>query len=74
MALSLNYLSFALSASLLGPLLCRGRYDLIFVYEPSPVTVGLPAIVLKRLKRLPVMFWVQDLWPESLPGDGRGAL
>jgi len=64
--LSLNYLSFALSASVLGPLLCRGSYDLILVYEPSPVTVGLPAIVLKRLKNLPIMFWVQDLWPESL--------
>lgn len=68
--LSLNYLSFAVSASLLGPFLCRGRYDLIFVYEPSPVTVGLPAIVLKRLKKLPVIFWVQDLWPESLLATG----
>lgn len=64
--LSLNYLSFAVSASLLGPLWCREKYDLILVYEPSPVTVGLPAIVLKRLKGLPIMFWVQDLWPESL--------
>lgn len=68
--LSLNYLSFAVSASLLGPLLCRGRYDLIFVYEPSPITVGLPAIALKRLKGLPIMFWVQDLWPESLSAAG----
>ena len=34
-------------ASVLGPLRCRGRFDVIFVYEPSPVTVGLPAIVLK---------------------------
>ncbi len=68
--LSLNYLSFALFASLLGPLLCWRRYDVIFVYEPSPVTVGLPAIVLKRLKRLPIMFWVQDLWPETLSATG----
>lgn len=68
--LSLNYLSFALFASLLGPLLCRGQYDLILVYEPSPVTVGFPAIVLKRLKRLPIIFWVQDLWPESLSAAG----
>ena len=65
-ALSLNYLSFVFFACLLGPFLCRGRYDLIFVFEPSPVTVGLPAILLKRLKKLPIVFWVQDLWPESL--------
>lgn len=68
--LTLNYLSFAVMASVLGPILCRGRYDLIFVYEPSPVTVGIPAIVMKKLKRLPMVFWVQDLWPESLSATG----
>jgi glycosyltransferase involved in cell wall biosynthesis len=68
--LMLNYLSFALNASLLGPFLCRGKFDLIFVYEPSPITVGLPAIVLKKNKRAPVMFWALDLWPESLAATG----
>ena len=68
--LALNYLSFALCASVLGPLRCRGRVDVIFVYEPSPVTVGLPAIVLKTVKRAPILFWVQDLWPESLAATG----
>jgi glycosyltransferase involved in cell wall biosynthesis len=68
--LALNYLSFALSASVLGPLRCRGRFDVIFVYEPSPVTVGLPAIVLKARKGAPILFWVQDLWPESLAATG----
>jgi colanic acid biosynthesis glycosyl transferase WcaI len=69
-ALAVNYLSFALFAGLLGPLLCRGRFDLIFVFEPSPITVGLPALVLKRVKKAPLMFWVQDLWPESLSATG----
>ncbi len=68
--LALNYLSFVLSATLLGSIRCRGEHDLIFVYEPSPVTVCLPAIVLKRLKGIPLMFWVQDLWPESLVATG----
>lgn len=68
--LILNYLSFALCASILAPFVCRGHYDLIFVYEPSPITVGLPALVLKKLKSAPVMFWVQDLWPESLSATG----
>ena len=64
--LALNYLSFTCFASLLAPLRCRGVFDLIFVYEPSPITVGLPALVLKPLKRAPIIFWVHDLWPESL--------
>ena len=64
--LALNYLSFALSASVLGPFRCRGDFDVIFVYEPSPVTVGIPAMALKALKHAPILFWVQDVWPESL--------
>jgi glycosyltransferase involved in cell wall biosynthesis len=43
---------------------------MIFVYEPSPVTVGLPAIVMKYRARAPIFFWVQDLWPESLSATG----
>ncbi|MBX3662259.1 MAG: glycosyltransferase family 4 protein [Burkholderiales bacterium] len=68
--LALNYLSFAFFASLLGPLRCRGRFDLIFVFEPSPITVGLPALLLGKLKRAPVMLWIQDLWPDTLEAMG----
>lgn len=68
--LALNYLSYALSASLIAPFVCRGEYDLIFVFETSPVTVGLPALVLKKIKSTPIFFWVQDLWPESVSAVG----
>jgi glycosyltransferase involved in cell wall biosynthesis len=70
MSLILNYLSFAFFASVLAPFVCRGRYDVIFVYEPSPITVGLPAVVLKKIKSARILFWVQDLWPESLAATG----
>lgn len=68
--LAINYLSFALSACLFGPLRCRGRFDLIFVFEPSPFTVGIPGMLFRWLKKAPMMFWVQDLWPESLTATG----
>lgn len=70
LALFFNYLSFALFGSLLAPLRCRGAFDAILVYEPSPVTVGLPALALEWAKRAPVLFWVQDLWPETLSATG----
>jgi len=70
LGLSLNFLSFALSASILAPFYCQDDYDIIFVYEPSPITVGLPAIILKKFKTVPLMFWMQDLWPESLSATG----
>lgn len=68
--LAINYLSFALSASLLGPWRCRGQFDAILVFEPSPITVGIPARVLAWIKKAPILFWVQDLWPESLSATG----
>jgi glycosyltransferase involved in cell wall biosynthesis len=41
------------------------------VYEPSPITVGIPAIVAKcKFKNVPIIFWVQDLWPDSLKDTG----
>ncbi|AJE03044.1 glycosyltransferase family 4 protein [Geobacter pickeringii] len=68
--LALNYLSFVLSVCFLAPFRCREQYDLIFIFEPSPVTVALPALFLKFLHKIPIMFWVQDLWPESLSATG----
>jgi glycosyltransferase involved in cell wall biosynthesis len=69
--LALNYLSFILFASILGPWLLRGtRYDAVFVYAPSPILQVIPAIVLANIKRCKVAVWIQDLWPESLSATG----
>ena len=68
--LFLNYFSFALSASLISPFISK-KYDLIFVYEPSPFTVGIPAVLIKKFIKKPIIFWVQDLWPESLEAAGK---
>jgi colanic acid biosynthesis glycosyl transferase WcaI len=69
--LMLNYLSFVLSSSIWGPWRLRGKpIDVIFVFEPSPVTVGLPAVWLGKIKKAPVVFWALDLWPETLAAMG----
>ena len=69
--LMLNYVSFVISATVLGIWRLRGqKFDVIFVFEPSPITVGLPAIFLGYLKRAPLAFWVLDLWPETLEAIG----
>ncbi len=74
MRLALNYFSFAISACVLGPLRCRERFDTILVYEPSPITVGLPGLLMGRLKRAPVLLWIQDLWPETVTALGQHKL
>ncbi|QGJ70492.1 Glycosyltransferase involved in cell wall biosynthesis [Planctomycetales bacterium 10988] len=64
--LSLNYLSFMIMGCLLCLLRCPKKFDALFVFQTSPITAGLPAIVLKKIYQVPVYFWVQDLWPETL--------
>ena len=64
--LALNYISFVYFSCLFAPFRLRGKYDVIFVYAPSPITVCLPAILIKKIKKIPIVLWVQDLWPESL--------
>ena len=68
--LAVNYISFAFIASLLGMLRLRKDYDVIFVHEPSPITVGIPAIVMSKRMQAPILFWVLDLWPESVTATG----
>lgn len=69
--LMINYLSFILSGYLLAPFaLRRQHFDAVFVYAPSPLLQALPAILLARLNRAPLIVWVQDLWPESLSAMG----
>lgn len=67
--LIINYISFTANACLLAPFLLRSKFDIIF-FSLSPLTEGIPALAMKKIKKIPVVFWVQDLWPESLSATG----
>ena len=64
----LNYGSFSIAATLLGPFLVS-NVDVIYTYHP-PATIALPALVLKLIKRAPVLLDVNDLWPDTLWATG----
>ena len=65
--LALNYLSYLVSSCFIALYLAlRYRYDAVFVHQVSPVTIGVAATLVKRIQRIPMYFWVLDLWPESL--------
>ncbi|MBR4298381.1 MAG: glycosyltransferase family 4 protein, partial [Bacteroidales bacterium] len=71
MRLALNYLSWAFIASVWAFFLALFRkYDAVIVHETSPITQGFPALVVKAIQRIPMYFWVLDLWPESLQAAG----
>lgn len=69
--LFLNYFSWAFFASVKAFFLSFSyKFDAVIVHEPSPVTQGFPAIVVKWIQKIPIYFWVLDLWPESLVAAG----
>ena len=63
-----TYMSFAVTASLLGPLKTF-RPEVIYVYH-SPATLGLPAGVLKWFKGARVVSDILDLWPDTVLSSG----
>jgi colanic acid biosynthesis glycosyl transferase WcaI len=61
---SLGYVSFAASAGLLAPLL-GGRPDVVIATSPQFLT-GLVGLEIAALRRVPFVFEVRDLWPQSV--------
>lgn len=67
--LALNYLSFAICASIKA-LFLKKDFDLILVWQLSPITMALPGLLLKKLTGKPLLLYCQDLWPESIVAAG----
>lgn len=69
--LILNYLSFMISSILISIFLgIFRRYDQVLIHETSPVMIGIPAVIVSKIQKIPLFFWVLDLWPESLQAAG----
>jgi colanic acid biosynthesis glycosyl transferase WcaI len=63
-----NYVTFALTASAAVNFV-TSRPDVAYVYHP-PLTTSLPAMVQKIFRGVPVVYDVQDLWPDTLNATG----
>lgn len=63
---ALNCASFAINSLFHLPKYRGKHYDAVFVFNNSPVTVILPAMVISALKKIPNLIYILDIWPESL--------
>lgn len=63
------YFSFVFFGSIAGLFKAREKYDVIIVSSP-PLTVGIIALILSVFKKIPYVFEVRDLWPESAIDTG----
>ena len=64
----LNYASFAASATLYGVFMAK-RASALYAYHP-PLTVGVAAALIKLFRRVPVVYDIQDMWPDTLRATG----
>lgn len=64
----INYVSFA-AASLFYGLFLAKRPDVIYAYHP-PLTIGFVASIIRFFRRVPVVYDVQDMWPDTLSATG----
>lgn len=71
---SLNYLSFVVSGSLRAWTQdftkTEACFDVIYVWEVSPVTMAVPAIRLAKRYRKPLFLYCMDIWPECVKAMG----
>ena len=63
--LALNYLSFIVTAGRAARKLAPD-FDVIYVYQLSPVTSAIPALQFKKRTGLPLYLYCLDIWPESI--------
>tara|TARA_Y100001970_G_scaffold92819_1_gene116997 strand:- start:754 stop:1986 length:1233 start_codon:yes stop_codon:yes gene_type:complete len=68
--LFLNYLSFIIFSIIPALFLSFKKFDLVFINQVSPITIAIPGIIVKKIKKIPLVMWVTDLWPESVKDAG----
>ena len=64
-----GYFSFMFSAMWAGLFKAKGKFDVVIVTSP-PLFVGLSGYIISVFKRIPFVFEVRDLWPESAIDTG----
>lgn len=65
----INYMWFAIFGSLKA-LFMKKDFDIVYVYQLSPITMTWPAIVVKKMKKIPLIIHVLDQWPVSVTTGG----
>jgi glycosyltransferase involved in cell wall biosynthesis len=65
----LKYVNFMLLGSIVSVFIGR-KYDYVFGFNMSALTSMLPAVIIRKLYKTPLMFWAQDLWPDSVYAYG----
>ncbi len=67
--MAINYMWFACFCSIKAFFMNKD-FDIAYVYQLSPITMTWPAIVVKKMKKIPLVIHVLDQWPVSITTGG----
>ena len=65
----LKYINFMILGSFVS-LFIGKKYDYVFGYNLGALTDMVPAVIIRKLYKKPLMLWVQDIWPDSIYAYG----
>lgn len=70
--LPVNYFTFVIFGCLrvLFQFAWKKKYDCIIGHEPSPIFQAYPALLLRKLRKIPFYYWIMDLWPDAMKSGG----
>jgi len=67
--LVLNYISFVIGGRFALARL-KDKFDIIFVYQVSPMLQVLPAVWYSKKRSIPLISYITDLWPQTVEDIG----
>ena len=70
LSIFLNYFSYVFNLTYQLIFYRKKKADIIFTFATSPIFQTIPALYFSKLKKIPSVVWVQDLWPEVLEDTG----
>ncbi len=66
-SIKLNYLTFMIFSFFYSLfLLVKKKFDIIFIFCPSPIFSSLSIIILNKLFKKKIVIWILDLWPQTV--------
>lgn len=64
-----GYFSFMFSSFWIGVFKIKEEFDVVIVTSP-PLFVGISGLLISSIKKIPMVFEIRDLWPESAIDTG----
>lgn len=71
LSIILNYITFILFSVIYSfKFILKSNFDKIVVFGTSPPSGLFAAHIIRTFKKIPVYYWILDLWPETLSSIG----